>query len=97
MRLLPPIIAEHVREAVGYAHYSHRAVRNMYEAALGKRERLKLHRVKLDYWLDTEYDLANLLDLAERAGRVETNLERTEAKIRALQNELIKRRLRELA
>ena len=96
MRILPPIIVQESRAEHSFAHYSHRAVRNIYEASLDKRERLTMHHAKLTYWVETEYDIFRLLPLADRMHRVETNLSQLDEKIRALETELIKRRLREL-
>ena len=97
MQILPPIVVQEYREQLSYSHLSHRAARYVYEARVAKRDRLIVHRAKLDYWFDTEYDLYELLKLGERLGRVDANLSRLETQIRALRHELVKRRLRDMA
>lgn len=97
VQILPPIVVRESREQFSYSHLSHRATRHVYQACVAKRDRLILHRAKLDYWIDTEYDLFELLKLAPRLERVDTNLSRLAAQIRALEFELAKRRLRDMA
>jgi len=92
LRILSPALEETVQQA-SLARHSRRAVRHMYEAALAKRQRLVLHRGRMEYRLSTEYDLYYLLEYAERLDRVERNLSWLEEHIRLLQFELAKRRL----
>ena len=96
IQILPPIVAHEAREQVSFAHYSRRALRNMYEACLAKQQRLQLHRAKLDYWIDTEHDLFELLKLAEQFNRTDANLSRLATRIPQLRDELMKRQLREM-
>lgn len=95
MRILPPITQETVQQA-RFAHFSHQAVRNMYEAAIAKHRRLQFHRDRMETWLSMEYDLYELLRLAERTQRVDRNISRLEERIRELRGELAKREIRDL-
>ena len=96
MRILPPVIEETVQQA-SYAQYSRQAVRNIYEATVIRLEQLKLHRERMMCWIEMEHDLYQLLKYGERLGRVDSNMEKLDAKIRELKAELIKRRLRAMA
>ena len=96
IQILPPIVVQESRHQHSFAHLSRRALRNVYEASLAKRERLTLHRGKLAYWAETEYDFFELVKLGERLDRTDRNLSRVEEQIRALRFEMTKRRLREL-
>ena len=96
MRILPAITQEAVEQA-SFAHCSDQAVRNMYDAAVVRLERLKLHQARLECWVATENDLYELLKCGERLQRVDRNMSRLHARIRELRGELFKRRLREMA
>jgi len=95
MRILPPITQETVQQA-RFAHYSQQALRNMYEAAVVKHRRLQFHRDRMETWLSMEYDLYELLRLAERTQRVDRNISLLEERIRELKGELAKRKIRDL-
>lgn len=97
IQILPPVITQESRYQHSFAHLSRRALRNVYEASVAKRERLTLNRAKLAYWAETEYDFFELVKLAERLDRIDGNLSRLEERIRELRFELTKRRLREMA
>ncbi len=96
MRILPPT-ADVALERAAYSRYSQRAVRNMYEAAAARLEALRLHRVKLECRLSMEYDLYELLNLAERLDRVDRNEQHLKVKVRRLREELLRRKLREVS
>ena len=94
IQILPPVVVQEFRQQHSFAHLSRRALHNVYEAAVAKRERLILHRGKLAYWAETEYDFFELIKLGNRLDRIEGNLSRLEEKLRALRFEMTKRRLR---
>ena len=96
IQILPPVVVQESRQQHSFAHLSRRAVRNVYEASVAKRERLTLNRGKLAYWAETEYDFFELIKLGERLDRIDGNLSRLEEQIRALRVEMTKRRLREM-
>lgn len=97
IQILPPVVVRESQQQHSFAHLSRRALRNVYEASVAKRERLVLHRGKLTYWAETEYDFFELVKLGERLDRIDGNLSQLEERIRALRIEMTKRRFREMA
>ena len=85
-----------IRESPGhhrYARHSDTAVEYMHAYHVYHEEELESHQGNLEFFFDTEADLAALRDLATRIKRVDRNIENEKEEIRALETELARRRM----
>ena len=91
--LIPDKVIRCIEETRDLREYSLVALRNMHEYQVSKRARLDRQYDNLNCYLNYEVDIYVQMKLAQRMGKVERNLARTEERIKRLQGEIVHRRI----